>query len=79
VGIMRYAELMETKELFELYTKVRLGISMGIVDGITCEMLDGLLFGSMPATITAEAGESVKTPTDRDAVRAAKARAVASF
>ncbi len=76
VGIMRYAELMETKELFELYSKVRLGAAMGMTDHITCEMLDGLLFGSMPATITAEAGDAVKTPTDRDAIRAAKARAL---
>ncbi len=79
VGIMRYAELLDTRELFELYAKVRLGAAMGMTDKITCEMLDGLLFASMPATITAEAGDSAKTPIDRDAVRAAKARVVASL
>lgn len=76
MGIMRYAELLGTKELFELYSKVRLGAALGMTDGVSCEMLDGLLFTSMPATITAEAGDAVKTPLDRDAVRAAKARAL---
>lgn len=78
MGIMRYAELIDTKELFELYSKVRLGISLGMTDGVTYDALDGLLFTSMPATITAEAGDNVKTPTDRDALRASKARAVTS-
>lgn len=78
VGILRYAELLETKELFELYSKVRLGAALGMTDGITCEMMDRLLFTSMPATVTAEAGDAIKTPLDRDAVRAAKARAVVS-
>lgn len=79
VGIMRYAELMDTRELFDIYAKVRLGAAMGMTDSITCEMMDALLFESMPAAITAEAGEAVKTPTDRDAVRAAKARAVSGI
>lgn len=77
MGIMKYAELMETKELFDIYEKVRLGAAMDMTDGITCEMMDGLLFTSMPAGITAESGDVLKTPMDRDAVRAAKARAVA--
>lgn len=76
MGVMRYAELIDTKELFELYSKVRLGISFGMTDGVTYDALDGLLFTSMPAAITAEAGDAVKTPTDRDAIRAAKARAL---
>lgn len=76
MGIMRYAEVMETKELFDLYSKVRLGAAMGMTDGIKCETFDRLLFSSMPATITAETGEKVKSPIDRDTVRAAKARAV---
>lgn len=76
VGIMSYAELMETKELFELYSKVRLGAAMGMTGSVSCEMLDGLLFGSLPATITAEAGDASLPPVDRDAVRAAKARAL---
>ncbi len=76
MGIMQYAELMETRELFELYSKVRLGAALGMTDSLSCEMLDGLLFSSMPATITAEVGDAVKTPLDRDAIRAAKARAL---
>lgn len=75
VGIMRYAELMDTKELFGLYAKVRLGAALGMTEGITCEMMDKLLFESMPATLTAEAGDRIKTPLDRDAVRAEKVRA----
>ena len=76
MGIMRYAELLETKELLGLYSKVRLGAAMGMTDGIGCGILDRLLFTSMPATITAELGDAVKSPIDRDKIRAAKARAV---
>lgn len=47
VGIMSHAELIDTKEMFELYSKVRLGAALGMTDRITCEMLDGLLFTSM--------------------------------
>ena len=78
MGVMRYAELIDTKEMFELYSKVRLGAAMGMTDSVTCGMMDELLLSSMPAAITASGGDSVKTPTDRDAVRAARARAVVS-
>ncbi len=78
VGIMRYAELMDTKELFDIYTKVRLGATLGMTDGITCEMMDRLLFSSMPASIIAESEDAARSPTARDAVRAAKARALAN-
>ncbi len=76
LGIMRYAELLESKEMFDLYAKVRLGATLGMTDGITCEMLDGLLFSSMPAAIVAEAGDEAKSPMDRDALRAAKVRSI---
>lgn len=76
VGVMDYAELIDTKELFELYSKVRLGAALGMTDGITCEIMDRLLFTSMPATITAMEKDRIKTPLDRDAVRAEKVRAV---
>lgn len=78
MGIMGYAELIDTKELFELYSKVRLGAAMGMADGITCEIMDRLLFTSMPATLTATEQGRIKTAIDRDAVRAEKVRAVLS-
>ena len=75
VGIMSHAELIDTKEMFELYSKVRLGAALGMTDKITCGMLDGLLFSSMPATIMVEQGDKIKTVLDRDAARAEKIRA----
>jgi len=76
LGTMRYAELIETGELMTLYGRVRLGASMGIIKGIEPTELDRLLFTSMPAAITASAGDAVKSAVDRDVIRAARVKAV---
>lgn len=76
MGIMRYAEVMDTSELFGIYAKVRLGAALGMTDFVTCEDMDTLLFSLMPATVTVSAPDRVKTALDRDCVRAEKLRAL---
>ncbi len=74
LGTLKYAETMTTKEMLELYSRVRLGATLGMTDGITETRFDEMLFSSMPATIVAEAGGKVTTPMDRDIARAKKIR-----
>lgn len=74
LGTLRYAELLETGELLELYSKVRLGSALGMTGELGCEAMDRLLFSSMAAGITAGSEKSSVTPLERDTLRAEKAR-----
>lgn len=74
LGTLKYAELLETGELLELYSKVRLGAALGMVGDLSCEAMDRLLFSSMAASVTAESEKPSITPLERDTLRAKKAR-----
>lgn len=66
-GTMVYARLLSSAEFIELYAKVRLGISAGIIDNIEYDDLDALFTEVMPAHICK--GERM-TDTERDVKRA---------
>lgn len=71
LGCMKYAHMISTQELYNLYADVRLGISLGIINNITEQETDALLISCMPATLTLEEKKEL-TPAERDVKRAQK-------
>lgn len=69
-GIMRYARSMTSKEFMKLFADVRLGVSLGIIDGITNEKLGEIMINVLPATLMTRNGGSLDE-TARDKARAA--------
>jgi len=68
-GTMMYATLIDTTEMLKLYSDVRLGISLGFIEGATESTADEILVRCMPATVMTE-HENIKTPEERDGCRA---------
>ena len=56
LGILLYARRMDSAELLGLYTTLRLGAAMKLLDGITPTMADRMLIESMPGTLTLTEG-----------------------
>ena len=52
LGILKYAHTLTSKEFIELYSKVRLGIAIGVIDEVGYETLDRLFVSVMPATLS---------------------------
>lgn len=71
LGILRYAKRMDSSELLSLYTTLRLGASMKLLDDITPTMADTMLIESMPGTLTVFA-KLGNDPASRDKARAAR-------
>ena len=74
-GTMLYATLIDTVEMLRLYSDVRLGASLGIIDCVKTDQLDEMLIRGMPATLMQE-HDDIKTTTDRDRARADMIRRV---
>jgi protein arginine kinase len=74
-GTMLYATLVDSAELFRLYADVRLGTSLGLIKGVKLSSLDKMLISGMAGVIMNENCD-VKTPLDRDKVRADMIRRV---
>ncbi|MBQ4607331.1 MAG: ATP--guanido phosphotransferase, partial [Clostridia bacterium] len=73
LGILLYAGRMNSTELLQLYTTLRLGAAMKLLHGVSVTMADRVLIESMPGTLTvteklAEDGNA------RDRARAEKIR-----
>ncbi|MBQ8402324.1 MAG: ATP--guanido phosphotransferase [Clostridia bacterium] len=75
LGILLYARRMESAELLRLYTNLRLGASMKLLDGITPTMADRMLVESMPGTLTLHAGLENDSAV-RDRTRAERIREI---
>lgn len=69
-GIMSYARSMTSKEFMKLFSDVRLGVALGIINGITNEKLGEIMINVLPATLTLRNGGSLDE-TARDKARAA--------
>lgn len=69
-GTMRYAHMMSSSEFTELYSNVRLGISLGIVKDIDIKALDALFISIQPATLIRSLPEKPKNENERDRARA---------
>ena len=76
-GTMLYATLVDTAELMRLYADVRLGASLGIIEGVTPSTLDEMLIRGMPGVLTTE-NKGLTTPGRRDMARAEMIRSVLS-
>jgi protein arginine kinase len=76
LGAMAYAEFMTTEEFMQLYTYVRLGASMGMVESLTPVELDSLLVAVRPATVTISGGSAEQLAKDASARDAARAKLV---
>ena len=75
VGIMKYARAMSSEEYMKHYSNIRLGISAGIVTGLTEEQLDAGFPEEMPANVIFRAGKQLSDP-ERDTARAAHIREI---
>lgn len=73
MGVMMYANRIGSAEMMDIYSDVRLGAAMGIVE-VPLERLDEMLMRSMPNTVAAEhmdrLSKSTGSASDRDKLRA---------
>ena len=76
VGILKYAYMISTEEFIKLFCEVRLGISKGLVSGISYEQLGTLLVEAMPATLTLSSESTPKGEAARDKLRAARIKMI---
>ena len=75
-GTLRYAHMLSSAETTELFSLVRLGVAMGIIEDVDCAMLSRILVETAPATLTLTSEKELKTDTERDIARAEKIKAV---
>ncbi len=76
-GTMLYAVLMDSSELAKLYADVRLGASLGIIEGLPIHLLDKMLVCGMAGVLMSE-NKNIRTPHERDLARAEMVRQVLS-
>ena len=74
LGILRYAHMLSSKEFFDCYVYVRLGISLGLVPETDHTALDGLLQTAMPAHILLQDRHAAEDASLRDCLRAQTVR-----
>ena len=74
-GILKTARVLSSSECMELLSYVRFGISVGILQGVTTEELNGLMVEVQPGTLMAKAGKQLDQ-NQRDVLRATKVREV---
>ncbi len=53
LGICRYATRLSAEELYSLYANLRLGTALGLLDTITPQKVDEMLFNCLPGVVTA--------------------------
>jgi protein arginine kinase len=70
-GTARYATLLSSEEFFRIFSDLKLGISLGLIDSISHEALHALLIHTRPATLTLAATDTPKNGLERDRERAA--------
>lgn len=75
-GTLRHAFLLSSSEFISLYADVRLGISLGIVDGLDYERLDTLFVDVMPASLILSDPSAAKNEKARDILRAKRIKEV---
>ncbi len=77
IGVLMYANKITTEELIKIYSELRLGAAMRIVN-IPSELLDQMLIRCMPNTICAE-HDGVSAPAERDRTRSGVIRDIMSL
>lgn len=74
LGLLRTARLLSHDEFMTLISNLRVGVALGIVEGIGLDTLSGLISDAQPATIMASARRDME-PSERDVERAGMVRA----
>lgn len=68
LGTLQYARLISAKEFFELFSHVRLGVSLGILSDVSLETLNCLMNRIGTANVCEYAGKQLSAP-ERDSIR----------
>ncbi len=68
VGVAKYAYMMESEELYRLYSDIRLGAVLGMIDK-PLPLVDKMLFENLPAHIVSREGKMLSSE-ERDKARA---------
>ena len=74
LGILCTARLLTGDEFMALISNLRVGVSLGCLEGVNLDVIGGLINDVQPATLMADAGEELE-PAQRDALRARIVRA----
>lgn len=74
-GTLTNAYMLTSKEFMKLYSDVRLGIALGLLDKTDYETLGGLMINVLPATLSLNSGKDY-TDTERDKARALYCRKI---
>ena len=74
LGVLRYARMLTSQEFFEEASKVRLGVSMGIIRDVEIPRLNRLMTLTGSASVCDREGREL-TPEERDLTRAGIVRA----
>lgn len=69
MGILITARLISHAEAVKLLSNVRMGITEGIIDSVSLEVIDSLMTSIQPASLMRAAGKKL-TPQERDKARA---------
>lgn len=69
-GIMKYARVVSSKEFMKLYADVRLGIALGLAEGLTYEKLGEIMIGVLPSNLILRNGGKAISDLERDVLRA---------
>lgn len=72
-GTLAHARVLSSHEALELLSDVRLGIDLGLIDGLKPEILQELLVAIRPAHLQKRTGREL-APTERDVLRATLVR-----
>ena len=70
LGVLKYAHTISSKEFLDCFAYVRLGISLGIINNISLETIDRLLYDAMPTHIIKTYKEVAENSNERDKLRA---------
>ena len=58
-GILKTARVLSSSECMELLSYIRLGLSTGVLQGVTTQELNALMVNAQPATLMAKAGKQL--------------------
>lgn len=72
-GILRHARVLSGKEFMDLLSAVRLGCSLGLIDGLPLGFINQLMIITQPSHLQAESRTTL-SPADRDVRRAERVR-----
>ena len=75
LGILQNARMLTNDEFMKLLSKIRIGISEGLIPNISYDKLNALMVRVQPATIMLPGGQTL-SPAQRDVLRAKTVREV---